>query len=426
MQAAKQESIELETTLQNKLNTLIEPLGAQAGSIEAISAAISDLEKQINETDASDQSAIRLLVEDLRELQKELIAAENLVGRVQQGLRPGAQSSLSVGGGSDTFSSQVLSAFGIQSQTADTELNDEVQALGDRLLKRVESLKQKLAQEGEKKPFIQELLGLSDGEFQGLKDLETNLLALTKTITDAQIESLDRRISAQEEVVGKAKEIASEGNAELLQAEEDKLNRLLELRERAARRQQQIDALVIAANQAVAVSAAITSIATNAAGGPIAIAATIAGIIAGIAAATVALNSAFGSLPTFWEGADRLGDAVPGHAPGRDSIMIRADKDEMIVKSSIATKLRSMGVGQKDLVALAAMNSVQQTEMVAYTDRAAVSAQPNQSKEIVNELKGVRRELNDLTIRQEIKGNALQTMVANEHRYQAYINSLIG
>lgn len=344
--AALQQSIEIETTLQNKLNILENTIPTQAGSIEELSSQIARLEEQISKTSPENEGLIAELAADLKELQEELANAETTIRRLTEGPR-----NVSVGvtgvDSNDTFTKNVLAAFGLQSTTAQEAVDESVEEIGESILRRVEALKAKLAKEGERKPIIQELLGLSDEEFGSFQVLENQLLGLVDTITDAQIRSLDRRIDVQRQSVARAKEIADRGNAELLQAEEDKLNELLEMRERAARRQQQIDALVITANQAVAISEAIRTIASG--GNPFLIAANVAAIIAGVAAATAALSGAFGDLPTFWEGAERVADVVPMARPGRDGHVVRVDGSERILTGAQNAKLLQMGVTNDEI-----------------------------------------------------------------------------
>lgn len=109
--------------------------------------------------------------------------------------------------------------------------------------------------------------------FSGIADL-------SRQVTDAIVADLDRQINAQQNRVDKAKQIAEQGNAELLQEEEDKLNKLNQQRARYVRSQQIIIAAELIANASLAI--AKTAGQTGAAS-PFTIPATIVALIAGLA-----------------------------------------------------------------------------------------------------------------------------------------------
>lgn len=106
------------------------------------------------------------------------------------------------------------------------------------------------------------------------------IVNLSNAVTDAIVADLDRQINAQQNRVDKAKQIADQGNAELLQQEEEKLNKLNQQRARYVRSQQIIIAAELIANASLAI--AKTAGDTGAAS-PFTIPATIVALIAGLA-----------------------------------------------------------------------------------------------------------------------------------------------
>lgn len=97
----------------------------------------------------------------------------------------------------------------------------------------------------------------------------------------------DRLIYLQEERLQNAKKTSDAS----VKVEQDRLNVLLDKRKKYERAQRVIDAGVITANQALAISGAITQIANSK--NPVLIAANVLAIIAGIAATTTAIRGAF-------------------------------------------------------------------------------------------------------------------------------------
>lgn len=114
---------------------------------------------------------------------------------------------------------------------------------------------------------------------EATRDLYSELTKLANQFLQNQIDILDRQSEAQRKRINDAKEIASSGNAELLELEEQRLNELNKKRERYVKIQQGLAVLEIALNSAVAV--------TKAANQPfplnlIAIATTLAALTAGV------------------------------------------------------------------------------------------------------------------------------------------------
>jgi len=127
---------------------------------------------------------------------------------------------------------------------------------------------------------------------KGIDEVIESTKALTNAVLDAAIQQTDIQINAQQKRIEKAKEIAEKGNAELLQAEEDRLTKLNEKRAKFVRAQQALAAIELVANSAVAISKAA---AEGGAAAPFTIAATLIALAAGLVAAKAQAQAAAGS-----------------------------------------------------------------------------------------------------------------------------------
>lgn len=116
----------------------------------------------------------------------------------------------------------------------------------------------------------------------GWSNLVSGIKDASQVITDEVIRQTDVLIQEQQKRVDKAKEIADKGNAEFLQREEDRLNKLNEKRRKAARVANAIAKTEMVAQAALAVAKAAGQ---TGAGAPFAIASTLIALAAGVAAA---------------------------------------------------------------------------------------------------------------------------------------------
>lgn len=114
---------------------------------------------------------------------------------------------------------------------------------------------------------------------------------LTRTLTQIQIDQLQQLTRLQEQRVNDALRIAEDGNTQLLEEEQARLDELNRQRAQYVRQQQAIAALEIVANSAIAISKAA---AEGGAAAPFTIAATLIALAAGLAQArAVAAQAAF-------------------------------------------------------------------------------------------------------------------------------------
>ena len=123
----------------------------------------------------------------------------------------------------------------------------------------------------------------------GYKQIADEAFNLTKVLIDAEIQRTDAAIANQQRRVDAAKEIADQGNAELLEAEQARLDKLNQQRARFVKQQQALSFLEIAANSAIAISKAA---AEGGIAAPLTIAATLIALAAGFAQARAQAESA--------------------------------------------------------------------------------------------------------------------------------------
>lgn len=116
-------------------------------------------------------------------------------------------------------------------------------------------------------------------------------ISATNKILDTKVKEIDKQTELQQKRVDDAKEIASDGNAELLQEEKSRLEKLNKEKEKFVRQQQALAAVELVANTAIAVSKAA---AEGGAAAGITIAAALLALVAGLASArSIASQAAF-------------------------------------------------------------------------------------------------------------------------------------
>jgi hypothetical protein len=150
--------------------------------------------------------------------------------------------------------------------------------------------------QGEKSPTASENETTPEGVKERFLQLTDQIQAVTRITTDAldqltryQIKRLDAVIARQAENVARAKKLAESGNAELLQLEEERLEKLQQQRERFVRQQQALAVIELVANSAVAIAKAA---AQGGIAAPITIAATLIALAAGLAQARAQAQAA--------------------------------------------------------------------------------------------------------------------------------------
>lgn len=157
------------------------------------------------------------------------------------------------------------------------------------------------------------------------------LIDAYRDLKDAQLAAFDREISYRQSALQRFQLLAEQGNAELLQQELNRIDELQQHREQAAREQLQLNALLQASNQAVAVSEAIGAVVAAAAeGDPYTIALRIAAAVAALVGGIATIRSAF----AFKDGVVDFQGKGTGTS---DSNVVRISHGESVITAS-ATK----------------------------------------------------------------------------------------
>ena len=126
-----------------------------------------------------------------------------------------------------------------------------------------------------------------DAYAQAFEDITQSFLDFQKVFIDGQIQQTEAAINAQQKRVDAAKEIADKGNVILLKAEEERLDKLNRQRANYVRQQQNLAAVEIAVNSAIAVAKA-----AGQPGAPFTIVAILAAMAVGFAQARAQANAA--------------------------------------------------------------------------------------------------------------------------------------
>lgn len=156
-----------------------------------------------------------------------------------------------------------------------------------------------------------------------------------QSIYDAQLFYLDKEIALRRERVDQAVLLAEKGNTDILAAEQNRLRKTEEERERVAERQLQLNALLQASSAAIAATQAI-QVVTNAGatGDPYSTAARIAAAVAALAAGfafvtslTQAFKFADGVIDLNGPGTERS-DSIPARLSRGESVMTAAETRE--------------------------------------------------------------------------------------------------
>ncbi len=135
-------------------------------------------------------------------------------------------------------------------------------------------------------------------------------ISAASTLIQIQADKYDKLSQLQEQRVEDAKKIAEDGNAELLEAEQKRLDDINKERERFVRNQQALSAIELVANATVAVAKAA---AQGGVAAPFTIAATLIALAAGLAQARAVASQA-----AFYEGGLYEGEGFTGHGSPRE------------------------------------------------------------------------------------------------------------
>lgn len=193
---------------------------------------------------------------------------------------------------------------------------------------------------------------------------------VTQDLISQEQDKNDRLIQLQQERIDNIRNSQEKGSKESLKVEEDRLNELLAKRRRYEQQQRVIDAAVIAANQAVAISGAIATIAK--ADNPILIAANVLAILAGIGATVAGIKGAFQDDTGFFVGG-YTGDGDPRQtstAVGRRPY--KYHRGEFVMDHDLTNKHRDLfdGMHKRELMVQKLNDGYYVGPKVLDTDRA--------------------------------------------------------
>lgn len=251
--------------------------------------------------------------------------------------------------------------------------------------------------------------GINEGQ-QGeaaLKTFVEKTRDAVDTFLQAEIDKTNFLISEQEKRVNKINEIAALGNAEQLQLEEERLNRLLEKREAAEKRQQALNAASTISNNAAAAANIIFAITKAAATGNIflAIAEGLA-LVGTILAVTAQLRSIQG----FEDGTELVSRGTKKGKGKNDDTLAWVDSEERILNRTQNKKLGGISndelvnraIRYDDLIRQTKINSteltIQSKQVITSSDNEAINVLKEQNKllKINNEL--ISDQIVDVTI----------------------------
>lgn len=160
---------------------------------------------------------------------------------------------------------------------------------------------------------------------------------------DAQQQAINREISANERRIERLNELAARGEetaTDNLAVAEARRAELELKRERQQRQKAQFE-LVLAGLKAYSAN-------LENGGNP-------AGALAQTGFDITSLRALLANIPAFYGGSDRLGDDVKPIMPGKDGIVIRADKEEMIFNPTESKMVRDSGLSRLEVATMAQM-----------------------------------------------------------------------
>ncbi len=248
---------------------------------------------------------------------------------------------------------------------------------------------------------------------QAYKDAYSSIVNIAvssfQMIYEARLRFLDMEFEAQSERVNQARLLAEKGNTEQYDIEVQRLNAIQRERERIAKQQIQLNAVIQASNSAVALIEAIGAIVKAAAlGDPYTIAARVAAAVAALIGGVASLKSAFTTEQGFKDGVIDL----DGEGNGRsDSISARLSKGESVITAEATRKNKSVLQAIND----GAVFSMPNTHTVTNTSFGNTLDMGG----VIKELKSVKQAIADNQLRQDIFFNEYGVGVLTEKAMKA-------
>lgn len=273
--------------------------GPEEGSIAALEQRLSELRKSLNETSqaADDYSAILQAVfeaEDILNEARKAIERPDLFGPRDAELTEAERHELALANikrvGEERIIDiqidykkrrlELLKQFGRLTIEEETRINNEIAEL--ELQKSQIRTDESTKEAADRKQRLNDIINGSALVIQNAFNTAQALLAIEQAKND-------RMIDMQQQRVDEVRNIADQGNAELLQKEEKRLEDLNKKREKFVRQQQALIAIQLVAESALAIARAA---AEGGAAAPFTIAATLLALTAGLAQAKAAASQA--------------------------------------------------------------------------------------------------------------------------------------
>jgi len=178
---------------------------------------------------------------------------------------------------------------------------------------------------------IKKLKAARKDALEDAEDGVISLISVVQNLEQVQLDAIDRELNYRTQALEKFRLLAEQGNSELLQQELNRIDELQQKREDAAQKQLQLNAILQASNQAVAVSEAIGAVVAAAAkGDPYTIALRIAAAVAALVGGIASVKAAF----AFKDGVVDFKGEGTGTS---DSNVVRISRGESVITAA-ATK----------------------------------------------------------------------------------------
>ncbi|MGV6816103.1 MAG: tape measure protein [Thiotrichales bacterium] len=417
---------------------------AQVGSVAAIQAQITKLNKTIQNTAANAPEQLGY-AEELARLQEELTVAQRLLANLLNPERLGVNITLpGIVPFDPGLSPQREDIAELEAQLQQrlraqelSQARAELEAVGneDQLTEiRLQGLRERrqiLLESGvaSGEDFIDLAIQIAQAEFdieeaktekareenEKRRDLarETGevLIGLADDILENQLANVDAQIRVQEQRRDEILQIADRGNAEQLQLEEERLRRLTEEREKYVRTQRQLAASQLAIENALAVAGVIRLISTST--NPVDIALRSVLVAATIASTVANLAGAFSDIPSFYKGTEE----VPGATTqGR---LIEVHGRERVLTAAQNAPLLKMGVKNEDVAPLVRMGLIASsaripTSLLAAKQELETEQLRLDNKRLLTEQKKTNKLLSTLKVSQNIDARGVSQMVETQ------------
>lgn len=226
------------------------------------------------------------------------------------------------------------------------------------------------------------------------------IISIYNEMANAQLSILDAQLNAQMHRVEMAVELSKKGNATILADETARLDQLQAERERKAQEQIQLNAVLAASNQAVAVTEAIGAVVAAAAkGDPYTIALRIAAAVAALVGGIAAIKGAF---------KDGVVDFQGKGTARSDSNIVRISHGESVITADATKKYKA------DLIAMNA--GTYRPFMVNMPERANSKSTQAQTDALLRELIEVNSR-EKVSVNTDINEKGVRQMVQKSIRW---------